>query len=71
MGSLSIVVVKKIRKGNTLIFDITSIALKFVDSEHMRKLLGMRKAQHIENPYSRGNREINGFSNRSERTFTS
>ena len=54
-----------------MIFDITGIALKFVDSEHMRKLLGMRKAQHIENPYNRGNREINGFSNRSERTFTS
>ena len=56
---------------DTLIFDITGIALKFVDSEHMRKLLGMRKAQHIENPYNRGNREINGFSNRSERTLTS
>ena len=68
---MSIVVVKKIRKGNTLIFDITGIALKFIDSEYMRKLWGMRKAQHIENPYNRGNREINGFSNRSERTLTS
>ena len=56
---------------DTLIFDIAGIALKFVDGEYMRKLLGMRKAQHIENPYNRGNREINGFSNRSERTLTS
>ena len=53
------------------IFDIAGIALKFVDGEYMRKLLGMRKAQHIENPYNGGNREINGFGNRSERTFTS
>ena len=56
---------------DTLIFDIAGIALKFINSEYMRKLLGMRKAQHIENPYNRGNREINGFGNRSERTFTS
>ena len=53
------------------IFDIAGIALKFVDGEYMRKLLGMRKAQHIENPYNGGNREINGFGNRSERTLTS
>ena len=56
---------------DTLIFDIIGIALKFVDGEYMRKLLGMRKAQHIENPYNGGNREINGFGNRSERTLTS
>ena len=56
---------------DTLIFDIAGIALKFVDGEYMRKLLGMRKAQHIENPYNGGNREINGFGNRSERTLTS
>ena len=31
----------------------------------------MRKAQHIENLYNCGNREINGFSDGSERTFTS
>lgn len=56
---------------DTLIFDIAGIALKFIDSEYMRKLLGMRKAQYIENPYNRGNGQINGFSDRSERTFTS
>ena len=56
---------------DTLIFDIAGIALKFIDSEYMRKLLGTREAQYIENPYNRGNREINGFGNRSERTLTS
>ena len=56
---------------DALIFDITGIALKFVDGEYMRKLLGTREAQYIENTYNRGNRQINGFSDGSERTFTS
>ena len=56
---------------DALIFDIAGIALKFINSEYMRKLLGTREAQYIENPYNCGNRQINGFSDGSERTFTS
>ena len=56
---------------DALIFDIAGIALKFVDGEYMRKLLGTREAQYIENQYNCGNRQINGFSDGSERTFTS
>ena len=37
----------------------------------MRKILGMSEVQYIENPYNFGNRKINGFSNRSEKTLTS
>ena len=57
--------------NDALIFDTAGIALKFVDGEYVRKLFGTREAQYIENPYNCGNRQINGFSDRSERTFTS